>query len=102
MTTTPRLFFLLAALALGVSCEYQRPRGDDDDDDDAPGSLVNGLDIDSITFNQGVEITLMENGEEVDGDSHSQALGFVRLQPRFEFLGEFAVVKCCADFACST
>jgi len=66
MTTTPRLLFLLAALALCASCEYQRPRGDDDDDDDAPGSLVNGLDIDSITFNQGVEITLMENGEEID------------------------------------
>ena len=66
MTTTPRLLSLLAALSLGVACEYQRPRGDDDDDSDSPGLLVNGLDIESITFNQGVEIPLMEDGEEVD------------------------------------
>ena len=37
----------------------------DDDDDDDTGVAVKGLDIDSITFNQGVEIPLMENGEEV-------------------------------------
>jgi hypothetical protein len=60
-----RILCLLSVLVLGTACGYQRPPSDDDDDDGS-GALVKGLDIESITFNQGVEITLMEDGEEVE------------------------------------
>ena len=61
--TTTRLLCLLIALTLSTACEYQRPG---DDDDDAPNSLVKGLDIEAITFNQGVEIALMQDGQEAE------------------------------------
>ena len=60
-----RILCLLSAFLLGTACGYQRPPSDDDDDD-VERELVKGLDIEAITFNQGVEITLMEDGEEVE------------------------------------
>jgi len=55
-----RFIALLAALAMLSSCQEQRQRGSDD-----PGP-VKGLDIDAVTFNQAVEILLLEDGEEVE------------------------------------
>jgi hypothetical protein len=62
MSRSRFLLCMLATIVLCSACDDRR-RGDDDDDDPA---AVKGLDIDALTFNQGVEISLLEDGEEVD------------------------------------